>query len=221
MSPRPISSLCLWMGLWLAAGCGGGGQASPSMPQASPPASGGEQPAAVTEPAQAPEPAVPSGPAAVTVEVKVHGKPAAAEVKLLGADGTEVASGAAGEPLQATSGEYTMLVSITDAKALLDKPTQRRPLTLHAGDDLHEVVEFPWAMVQLNVMINGRAAGSATVHLMRQGAEIGMIKSGADFTPISPGRYQAEVKTAGASIKVEGLMFPEGATQTIPVHVKL
>jgi hypothetical protein len=162
-----------------------------------------------------------SGPAAITVEAKVHGKAVDANVRLLGGDGSEVVAGKTGQTLSVQSGEYEMHVEITDAAVLLDKPTQRRPLTLHAGDNLHEAVEFPWAMVQLNVMVNGGLEKNASVMLSRQGKAVGTIKSGADPVAISPGHYEAEAKAGGATIQVKGLMFPEGATQTVPVNVQL
>ncbi|MFI5307296.1 MAG: hypothetical protein ACHQ53_08090 [Polyangiales bacterium] len=206
------------------AACGGSAPASSTAPTVAT-ASGNEAAEPAAEPASpgpeaAPAPA-PAGPAVIAVEAKVHGKTVAASIELLGEDGQPAASGKSGEPIRTQSGEYEMRVSIADAAALLDKPTQRKQLTLHAGDDLHEVVEFPWAMIQLNVVINGRPTTNASVKLMRQGAEVGTLKSGADFVPISPGKYEAEVKAEGASIAVHGLMFPDGATQTVPVNVQL
>jgi hypothetical protein len=162
-----------------------------------------------------------AGPAQITVEAKVHGKTVEAKVRLRGSDGAEAASGASGQALRVQSGDYEMQVEISDASAMLDRPTQTRPLTLHAGDDLHEGVEFPWAMIQLNVVVNGNPDGGASVKLMRGGAEVAVLKSGAAPAAISPGRYEAEVSTHGTKINVQGLMFPEGATQTVSVRVQM
>ena len=90
-----------------------------------------------------------------------------------------------------------------------------------AGPFVETDLQSELAMIQLNVVINGRPTTNASVKLMRQGAEVGTLKSGADFVPISPGKYEAEVKAEGASIAVHGLMFPEGATQTVPVNVQM
>jgi hypothetical protein len=176
-------------------------------------------PPAAAAPAAPPAPA-PTGPGSVTVDAKVHGASVPAEVKLTGADGGVAASGKAGDALSVQPGDYELVVSITDSSVLLDEPSQRSALTVHAGDALHPVADFPWAKIQLNVVVNGSPT-KASVHLMRQGKEVGVLQSGADFAPISPGRYEAVVKTAGASIEVHGLMFPEGATQTVPVNVSL
>jgi len=191
-----------------------------------PPAASGDEVAAPPAPpptaeAEPAPPPAPSGPASITIEAKVHGQAVPATIKIIDDGGQTVASGKSGEALNLKSGEYELHVTVSDASVLLDRPTQRRVLTLHAGDNAHETVEFPWAKIQLNVVINGTPAKSASVRLMRQGAEVGVLKSGADFVPISPGKYEAEVKAEGASIAVHGLMFPEGATQTVPVNVQL
>lgn len=210
--------------LFAALGCGGGAAPQPAARSAAP--SGGQEtpvaqaPESEQEPQSLERPEA-KGPARITVEAKVHGKAAPANVLLLGPDGGEVAHAASGQALSVQSGEYELQVQITAASALLDKPTQQRPLTLHAGDDLHESVEFPWAMVQLNVMVNGSADPNATIRLSRGGSDVGVLKSGAAPAPISPGRYDAEATTHGAKIKVDGLLFPEGATQSVPVNVRL
>lgn len=176
--------------------------------------------AAEAEAAPDPAPREAAAPARLTVEARVHGKPVNAAVHLMGG-GNEVASGETMQPINTQSGEYELRVEIKDASAMIDRPTQVRTLTLHAGDDLHENVEFPWAMIQLNVMVNGSLDRGAIVHLSRNGQEVGTMKSGAEPAAISPGRYEAEVKTHGASIAVKGMMFPEGATQSMPVNVSL
>jgi hypothetical protein len=208
--------------------CGAG--ASSNEPAAQPPApsdpSSGDEPTAASAErapgAVADDPApLRAGPATVEVNATVRGQSVAAEVRMVGADGSEAGTGRSGEPISVQSGEYTLLVTIADEDALLDKPQRRQPLTIHPGDGLKETVEFPWAMIQLNVRVNGRPDNGAIVELKRQGAVVGKLKSGAEPVPISPGRYDAEVRTRGATIPVQGLMFPEGATQSMPVDVRL
>src|SRR5687768_5062927 len=170
-------------------------------------------------PAAAPAPK--SGPASVRVDATVRGQAVAADVRLIGADGAEAATGRSGEPITVQSGEYTLLVTVSDEAVLLDKPMQRHPLTIEAGESLRESVDFPWAKIQLNVHVNGKPDNGAIVELKRQGAVVGKLKSGGEHTPISPGRYDAEVHTRGAKIPVQGLMFPQGATQSMPVNVQM
>jgi hypothetical protein len=207
-----------------ALGCG----PTPPAETPAPPAvtAGDEAPPAqpaLPSPSVETEPAVPpaSGPATVTIEAKVNGKVVSAGVRILGPDGAEVAVGKSGDPIAVQSGEYTLAVDITDEAVLLDKPTQERSLTVNAGDSLQQRVDFPWAKIQLNVRINGNLDSSAEVLLGRKGAHVATLKSGAPAVPISPGRYEAEVHTKGSTTKVEGLMFPEGATQSVPVNLQL
>jgi hypothetical protein len=213
--------------VWIT-GCASSPHAPPQQAPA-PTATGAQQAAAEPTPERpaaeadtsAPPVSAPAGPAKITVDARVHGQSAAADVRLIGPGGEEVAHGSTGEALQATSGDYEMQVTIRDAGALADKPTQRRSLTLSRGDDLHEKVDFPWAMIQLNVVVNGSPDSSAVVHLMRGDAEVAAFKSGAPPAAISPGRYRAQVKTRGAAIDVPQVMFPDSATQSIPVRVQM
>jgi hypothetical protein len=175
--------------------------------------------------AAAPEPAedIPmrtSGPAHITVTAQVRGESVAADVRLLGEDGTAIES-KAGERISLQSGTYDLEVAVTDASKLADKPTERREVLIEAGADVDENVDFAWSRVQLNVKVNGDFDGNATVRLLRQGAPVTEVKSGSDYFMISPGRYKAEVMTRGAKIEVPELMFPEGATRDVPVSVAM
>jgi hypothetical protein len=198
---------------------GGCGSPQAQEPMAQPAVASGQEAPVAPPPEPTPEPAAaqePSGPAAITVEAKVHGKAVDANVRLLGADGSEVAAGKTGQALSVQSGEYEMQVQITDAAAMLDKPTQKRSLTLHAGDNLHEGVDFPWAMIQLNVMVNGRLEKNASVKLMRQGTEVGTVKSGAEPVPISPGRYEAEARRLVPRSKSTASCSPRARLRAFP-----
>jgi hypothetical protein len=211
--------------LWAAIGCASGAAESGSAPPptSEPQSEGGEAEAsealeAVEAPAEAPR-AARSGPSTITVNVEVDGKPAEATVRLL-AGSTEAAGGASGQAMTVDSGDYTMEVQIAD-DSLVDKPRQRRALTLLPGGNVTETVDFPWSKIQLKVRVNGALDQGAQVHLMRNGEKVVTLKSNAPHVPISPGRYQAVVKTRGAEIEVQQLMFPQGATQTVPVAVSM
>src|SRR5262245_46059337 len=222
MRARAFAKLSASLLIWTTA-CASSASAPTAQPLAAQPsASGAEH--AESEPVAA-EPAAaqsaPSGPARVTVDARVHGQSVAADVRLIGPEGEDVAHGSSGEALQVSSGEYEMQVTIRDAAALADKPTKRRKLTLAPGDDLQHQVDFPWAMIQLNVVVNGTADSAAVVHRMPQGSEVATFKSGAPPAPITPGRYSAQVKTRGMSIEVPSLMFPDSATQSVPVRVQM
>jgi hypothetical protein len=214
--------------LLAAFGCSGGGSSEPA-----PTASEGSEGSEVAE-APAAEPSAPesaseeeaipmrrSGPAKLTLDAVVQGKSVPAKVRLLAADGSEAASGETGQALNVQSGEYTLEVEIVDDDALLDKPTQKRQLTVNAGDELNEKAEFPWSKVTLNVRVNGKLDRGAKVILLRDGQEVAKVKSGAPLAPISPGRYEAVVETRGAKIEVKGMLFPEGGSETMPVDVRM
>ncbi|MDD9932300.1 MAG: hypothetical protein OXT09_01775 [Myxococcales bacterium] len=168
----------------------------------------------------APEP-VPAGPARITVRARVKGEPVAAQVALLAASGAEVASGGSGEPLSAPAGEYTLVVAIEDPSVLVDRPTQRGPITLVPGASADHPVEFPWASVQLRVRVNGRVDEGAKVDILRNGEVVATMKSDAAHVLVSPGRYGAKVRTRGAEVEVQQLMFPQGATRAVPVDVPM
>src|SRR4051794_27901623 len=146
MRARAFAKLSASLMIWVTA-CASGAPPPARQPAASSPTSGAEPvaaapavepPAAVDEPGASPSAA--SGPAKIAVDARVRGQSVAADVRLIGPGGEEVAHGSSGESLQASSGEYEMQITIRDAAALADKPTQRRALTLSRGDELHEPV---------------------------------------------------------------------------------
>lgn len=169
------------------------------------------------EPAAPPAPA----PATLTVEAAVKGELTPARVRLIDSEGDEAAAGKSGESLSVVSGEYTLIVSIEDPAILADRPTQRTPLTVQPGENPTHRVDFPWASVQLKVRVNGEPESKATVRLLRQGAVVTTVESGGAHVTLSPGRYQAEVTTRDATIEIKQLLLPEGATQTVPVDVRM
>lgn len=208
-------------------GCGGASQEARPPQSASP----GLEDETVTaaEPAPAAEKQEPapklteraSGPGSLSLDAKVKGQSVPASVRLLADDGHEVASGKTGQAIEAPSGTYTLEVQIDDAAAMLDRPMQRRQLTINAGDELHETAEFPWTMIQLNVRVNGKLDRGAEVILLRDGNEVATVKSGASHVAISPGRYGAVVKTRGTKIEVKEMLLPEGATESKPIDVHM
>lgn len=219
MSQRNIAAfLCLG---WMA--CGGG--ETPAAEPAAQTTAGSETPAPVAEPeAPAPEPAAPepaSGPSSLTVSATVNHAPVAAHVKLAGEDGATTAEGETGQKVTVPSGTYTLEVSVTDEKVLIDKPTHEQEVTLLPGGDTTQAIDFPWAKIKLNVRVNGNLDPKAVVRVLRKGAVVAEIKSAADYVTISPGRYGATVKARGAEIDIDELMFPQGATREMPVGVAI
>jgi hypothetical protein len=165
--------------------------------------------------------AQPVGPASVTIDVTVKGKPAAAAIQLLDEGGKVTAEGKAGEKIITSSGKYDAVVQVTDTSALVDKPTKHLAIALRPGQDAKEQMSFPWARIRLNVKIDGRLDAGAVVNLLREGAVVASVKSAdQEYVQISPGRYQAEVNAKNTKTMLNNVMFPEGATQDIPVDVR-
>lgn len=210
------SALILWA-------CGAPAAQSESAPSSA--SAGGEQ-ALPAEPAPepAPEPgpqAAPSGPATLTVVVSVKGEEVPASVRLIDGAGAEAASGHAGDTLGVESGDYTLEVEVDDAAVLADKPKQRSPITLAPGASVRHPIELPWASIQLRVRVNGKVDGGAEVDIMRHGEVVTTMRSDGEHVMVSPGRYDARVRTRRAEIEVPQLMFPQGATRTLPVDVQM
>ena len=103
---------------------------------------------------------------------------------------------------------------------MADRPKQTREVFLKPGEDARVEATFPWARVQLNVLVGGRSQAGVPVKLLRDGEVVAELKGGAKHTAITPGKYEADVLLRGATIRVTGLLFPESATQTVPVRVK-
>jgi len=205
--------------------CGGGAKPAeePSAPEPST-AAGGETVSETAEEPLAEAQAVASepeaGPAKLTVITKVGRDAAAAKVRVLGADGSVLAEGKSGEPLEVPSGELTIEATITDPKAIIDLPTQTSSVTVTAGDEAKETLSFARSLVRVTVNIKGKMDPTAVVILSKNGTTVAKLTSGAsDYVSISPGRYTASVKSQRAEITVNELILNEGATHNIPLNV--
>jgi hypothetical protein len=212
---------------WAALGCSSSASGSAATHEGPPAASAGEEtspaepePIADEAPVDEPEPPLASGPASVTLTAVVADQPVPADVRVLDESGKVASEGAAGDRITLPAGNYQMEISIRDAAALADRPTQKRALLLKPGDDARLEARFRWAKVTLNVLVGGRAQAGANVKLLRDGEVVAEMKSGAPPAAITPGRYEADVSLKGTVIRVKGLQFPEGATQTVPVRVQ-
>jgi hypothetical protein len=165
---------------------------------------------------------IPSGPVEVTIAVKVGNDDAAATVSLVNEAGETAAEGPAGQAFTVQSGSYQVTATIGDASVLIDTPSQTQDAQLVPGEPQTVEVRFMRAMVHLAVTRNGRPIRHPEVTLFRQGSDepAATFRVSNDHVPISPGRYEADVKIRGHEIRVSGLIFPDGATQNIPVNIE-
>jgi len=164
------------------------------------------------------------GPARVTVKILVDDAQARGRVRVLSASGQVEAQGQSGETFTVRSGPHTIEGSITDESVLIDKPTQTVEVDLAGGSEPQvETVEFARARVRLHVM-RGRSEISGTqITLMREGTTDAVltIRPRNQHIPISAGRYEADVKMGRDTVHVTGLQFAAGATQDIPINVRM
>jgi hypothetical protein len=165
-------------------------------------------------------PARDTGPASMNVRALVAGQAVPAHVRVLDGSGKVLTEAESGTVISLSAGKHRIELQISDAASLADTPTQAREVFLEAGKTTQVDATFPWAKVQLNVLVAGRSQGGVPVKLIRNGQVVAQMKAGAKPAAISPGRYEADVLLRGTTIRVKGLMFPEGATQTVPVRVQ-
>jgi len=220
-------TLQLGLGLLLLA-CGGKAAPAetPTTPAPEPSATGGEAVTEAAEDSTAEEEAEPSapaaGPAKLTVMAKVGRDTTSADVKVYDADGSVLAEGKAGQQLEVRSGDLTVEATVTDPKAIIDLPTQSQGVTLEPGQEATETVSFARSLVRVSVNIKGKLDPTAVVWLSKNGKVVAKLVSGApDYVSISPGRYEAKVKSQRAEITVSDLTLNEGATHNIPLNVSL
>lgn len=194
----------------LAAACGAGQPNSVSQPP--PAASVGSEPA----PAEA-EPAAPRL-GTVTVQAQVNEQSVPAHVRFV--DSSRQLEAETGESVQLQSGTQHIEVSITDPALIVDKPTQRLQVFVEPGQPASAVATFPWAKVQLNLLMGGRSQSGTPIRLLRNDKVVAEVKSGAPACVITPGKYEADVLLPGRTIRVRGLVILEGAVQTVPVRAQ-
>lgn len=218
----------MWMAMLILTACGssepaaeangapeetGGGELAPE-PEAEPEETSVEEPAEEAPAAQ--------GPAQLTVVAKIGTAVGSAHVKVLGEDGAVIAEGESGTALTVQSGSVTIEAKVTDAAVMIDTPTVREEVEIAAGDSRTVEVHIPRAQVKVTVSVNGKPDNKATVTLMRHGAVVTTLTSGApDFVSITPGRYSAKVKAKNAEIEVPDVVIPEDSARNVPLNVTL
>ncbi len=166
-------------------------------------------------------PAAPSGPAEVTVTIKVGDDTAHGTVKVLGESGQQVAQGDSGSVIDIPSGTYSFEATVNDPHKVIGQPSHTTdPIHVAPGDSSQEI-HVPVAQVRLRVNRSGREIAHARVELKKDGdtATVADFRTGAEHITIAPGRYTAVVHVGNSAINVSGLIFMEGAVQDIPVNI--
>jgi len=216
---RSVSCLS---GIGLALFALGCGAAAVSEQNPAPAASAGDEPppsAAATQPAPEQQ-AIPVkvGRGHLRVQAEVAGKSVPARAKLL--DEERPVELAMGEAISAEAGTRRIEVSLLDAEMLVDKPTQQLEVFVEPNKRAEVKAAFPWAKVQLNLLVSGRQQPPTRVKLVRGGNVVAEVQTGAPMFMVSPGNYEADVPLRGKTVRVKGLVFFEGSEQVIPVRAQ-
>lgn len=205
----------------LIVACGGDGAAEPEGAASA----GGEEEQAVEEEAdedeedeEEEEEARATGPATITFKLTVAGEEIKGTIKIRNDTGDVIAEGEAGSSLSVPSGIYRSEVR-ADKSGLVDSPMKWVEIDLKPGSNPVQEVQFPWAMVLLNVKVNGKTM-KGKVELLRRGKSVVTLPiGGTEHAMISPGRYQGKIKTRRSEIEVPQIVIPEGAKRNVPINV--
>ena len=150
------------------------------------------------------------------MQAQVDGKPVSAHARLL--DSERTVEFGMGEEISLEPGTHRVEVAVSDAETLVDKPSQQLEVFIEPGEQAKPVVSFPFARVQLNVLVAGRPQPGAALKLIRNGSVVADLKTSTTPILVTPGKYEADVSVQGATMRVKGLVFFEGSTQTVPVR---
>jgi hypothetical protein len=125
-----------------------------------------------------------------------------------------------GQEISAEAGTRRIEVALTDSTILIDKPTLQLDVVVEPQKLAKVEAVFPWAKVQLNLLVNGKAQPPTAVKLIRGGNVVAEVKSGGPAFLASPGNYEAEVSLRGKPVRVKGLVFFESTEQVVPVRAQ-
>ena len=153
----------------------------------------------------------------IVVESKIAGKVVPAHAKLL--KGDRSIDFEAGEEISAEAGTQQIEVTLADASVLIDKPSMQLEVFVEPNKLAKVEAAFPWAKVQLDLILHGKKQPGTVIKLERQGNVVAEVKSGPPVFMISPGNYEAQVAVRGKPARVKGLAFFENSEQVVPVSV--
>ena len=182
-----------------------------------PAASAGDEPPpvhATTLTAPSTAPAV-VGRGYLLVQCKVAGKVVPAEARLIvGESSRDIAPGS---EINVEAGAQRIEVTVLDATALVDKPTRQFDAFVEPHKKAKVEAVFPWAKVQLKLLVHGKEQPPTALKLIRDGSVVAEVKSGPPAFMVSPGTYDVEVTLRGKPVRANRLAFFEGSDQVIPV----
>lgn len=154
------------------------------------------------------------------VQAKFEGKLVPAHVRMLLSDDYTF-DFESGEEVSAFAGTQRLELKLANESLLVDNPTL--PVEAFVEPDKLSRVDavFPWAKVQLRVLVRGSEQPPMPVKLVRDGNVVAEVLSGPPAFLISPGTYEADVQVRGKTVRVKDLVFFESTDQSVPVRAQL
>jgi hypothetical protein len=163
----------------------------------------------------APEPSKPAR-GRIVVQAKCRGKLVAAHGRMP-IERELVVDFEMGQEFSAEAGTRHIEVTLPDNTILVDKPTLQLDVSVEPEKLAKVEAVFPWAKVQLNLVVNGSVQSATPIKLIRQGNVVAEVKSGGPGFLVSPGNYDADVQLRGKRVRVKGFVFFEGTEQAVTV----
>jgi hypothetical protein len=203
------------------------GSASQAAEEAQPPAaSAGDEPPPTaaqqtetpTPQGDAPDPAKPAR-GGIVVQATCNGQPVEARGHMPIERGL-VVDFEMGQEFSAQAGTRHIEVALADEIVLVDKPTLQLDVAVEPRKVTKVSAVFPWAEVQLNLLVRGIVQPPTPIKLIRGGNVVASVKSGGPAFRVSPGNYEADVAVRGKTVRVKGLAFFEGTQQVVPVRAQ-
>ncbi|HKP56639.1 MAG TPA: hypothetical protein VJV78_07965 [Polyangiales bacterium] len=151
----------------------------------------------------------------LTVQCKVAGKVAPAHARLIvGENSRDIELGS---EINVEAGAQRVEVTVADAATLVDLPTRQFEAFVEPHKKAKLEAVFPWAKVQLKLLVHGKEQPPTALKLIRDGNAVAEVKSGPPAFMVSPGTYDVEVTLRGKPVRASRLAFFEGSEQIIPV----
>ena len=124
--------------------------------------------------------------------------------------GRTVESGSCGDTLGVPAGSYDVVVQLDGA---LDRPEQRRRVTVTAGATERVTADFSTAILEVRVTADGRRAAGMAI-ITRNGQRVGTLGSGVSGH-LSAGTYDIVVRYRTEERRFDGVTLARGQRRAL------
>lgn len=180
---------------------------------------GDEPPPQPTAAATTPEEEVKPARGRIVMQATCAGKPVIAHGRMPIERGF-VVDFTMGQEFSAEAGTRHIELTLAEDNVIVDKPTLQLEVPVEPNKLTKFNAVFPWAKVQLKLLVHGKEQPPTSIKLVRKGEVVAEVKSGSPAFLVSPGNYEADVPVRGKTVRVKGLVFFEGTDQVVPVRVQ-